>query len=40
MPGLKDLLEENGELDDSEISGGVWVSGVKSHVYAVVSRSV
>jgi hypothetical protein len=40
MPGLKDLLEENGELDDSEVSGGVWVSGVKSHVYAVVSRLV
>jgi hypothetical protein len=40
MPGLKDLLEENGELDDSEVSGGIWVSGVKSHVYAVVSRLV
>ena len=37
---LKDLLLEHGELDEEAggVKGGMWVSGVKSHVYAVVSQ--
>ena len=38
VPALKELLEDQGELDSTEVSGGVWISGVKSHVYAMVSR--
>lgn len=37
LAALRELLEEQGELDDAEVKTGLWVSGVKSHIYVVVS---
>jgi cobalamin biosynthesis protein CobT len=35
---LRELLESHGELDETVIERGIWLSGVKSHLYVAVSR--